>query len=290
MTAVAPRSPAHAIKTISSRHHPLVRRYRALAHSSDVKGDGSRRAVLLDGFHLLAEAAAAGISIESAVVERALLSRPDVEPIVRRLTLSGAQVFAVTKDLLDAMSPVRTPSGAVGIAVHGVMPIERALQGSGTLAVMAHDVQDPGNVGAIIRAAEAAGATTFVSCGATADPFSWKAVRGSMGSVLRLPIARSTFETAVEVCRSQKVRLVAMTPRAGRSVFQVDLRGRCALLVGGEGPGLSSALTAVADECVAIPMRAPVESLNVAVAVALVLYEAFRQRESGFKTAGSARL
>src|SRR5439155_346809 len=131
----------------------------------------------------------------------------------------------------------------------------------------------------IVRAAEAAGATGVVSAGASANPFGWKALRGSMGSALRLPtFAAADAATALADARRRGCRIVATAPRGGTSIFALDLKGPVAVLIGGEGPGLPAALTDAADERVTIPMQAPVESLNAAVTEALIVYEAKRQR------------
>jgi TrmH family RNA methyltransferase len=145
--------------------------------------------------------------------------------------------------------------------------------------VIAIDVQDPGNLGSIVRVAEAGGADGLVAAGACADPFGWKALRGSMGSALRLPTAVQ-LDPARAVADAQRhgCRVVATVPRDGRSVFDVDYRGPVAILVGGEGAGLPRSIIEAADERVTIPMAAPVESLNAAVAAALIVYEVRRQR------------
>jgi len=127
--------------------------------------------------------------------------------------------------------------------------------------------------------AEAAGATGLVAAGASANPFGWKALRGSMGSALRLPIASAlSSDAAIADARRRRCRVVATVPRGGRSLFEADLSGPVAVLIGGEGGGLPAALVDTADERVTIPMQAPVESLNAAVTAALILYEARRQR------------
>lgn len=147
------------------------------------------------------------------------------------------------------------------------------------LLVIAVDVQDPGNLGAIVRTCEAAGATGVVVAGASADPFSWKALRGSMGSAFRLPIVpRMAGIDAVAACARQGFQVVASGARSGRSLFEIDWTRPSALIVGNEGSGLPSELTASAGVLMTIPMNTPVESLNVSVAAALVLYEALRQR------------
>ena len=140
------------------------------------------------------------------------------------------------------------------------------------------DVQDPGNVGAIARVAEAGGATGLIAAGASADPFGWKALRGSMGSSLRLPVVSASAAEAIADARRHDCRIVAAVPRDGRTLYDAQLGGPVAILIGGEGAGLPPALCDSADERVTIPMAPPVESLNTAVAAALVVYEARRQR------------
>jgi TrmH family RNA methyltransferase len=140
-------------------------------------------------------------------------------------------------------------------------------------------VQDPGNLGAVARVAEAAGMTRLVVAGQSADPFSWKALRGSMGSALRLPIdIRAEPAAVLDELRRQGTSIVAAAPRGGRPFFEVDYTGETAIVIGGEGRGLPPALSAAADELVTIPMQPPVESLNTAIAAALLAYEARRQR------------
>ena len=131
-----------------------------------------------------------------------------------------------------------------------------------------------------MRVAEAGGASGVVCAGACADPFGWKALRGSMGSALRLPILvyRDSRE-AIDEARRHGCRIVATAPRGGRPLFDADLGGSIAVLIGGEGPGLRASQLDEADERMTIPMQSPVESLNTAVSAALIVYEARRQRE-----------
>ena len=147
------------------------------------------------------------------------------------------------------------------------------------MVLLLNQVQDPGNVGAIIRAAEACGATGVVAGEGTADPFGWKALRGAMGSTFRLPVASGqTLADAVGSARAAGLRVFATAARDGTPLAACDLRGPSAILFGGEGAGLPQDLLDASDERLTIPMRPPVESLNVAIAAALVLYEAARQR------------
>jgi TrmH family RNA methyltransferase len=141
-------------------------------------------------------------------------------------------------------------------------------------------VQDPGNVGAIVRTAAAFGASGVVAIAGSASPFSWKALRGAMGGTFRVPIAaRGTLSDVVASANDLGVRLVAAVPRGGTPLPKLDLRDPTAVVLGAEGAGVPGATLAAVQETVTIPMQAPVESLNVAIAGALILYEAGRQRQ-----------
>jgi TrmH family RNA methyltransferase len=261
--------------TITSRQNPLVARFRSAARG-DVGG-----VMLLDGAHLVGDALAARVTFQLAAVTPESSERPDLRSLVVALQRAAVEVITVSASVMDAVSPVKTPSGIVALAERPVADVDALYIGAAPLVVAAIDVQDPGNVGAIIRVAEAAGATGFVAAGGSANPFGWKALRGSMGSALRLPIAiEMAAEDAVVDARRRGCRILASVPRDGRSPFDLDLTGPLHVLVGGEGRGLQQALTDDADERVTIPMRAPVESLNAAVTAALLVYEAMRQRRS----------
>jgi TrmH family RNA methyltransferase len=256
--------------------HSSVKRYRELARTPTKNGPA--RELLLDGAHLLCEARASGLTIDSAVFEEAALRDSSVRALAAQLAAEGAEVFIVSRKVLSSMSPVKTPSGIVGIARRPVTTLEQVLNATQSLVVVAHDVQDPGNVGGIVRTAEAAGATAFVASAASADPFGWKALRGSMGSAMRIPIARAGFDETLRALRAARIATMALVPRGGQPLFSADFRQPVALFLGGEGPGLAKDVSRKMDQLISIPMQAPVESLNVGVAAALVLYEAFRQR------------
>jgi TrmH family RNA methyltransferase len=237
--------------------------------------------MLLDGAHLVADALAATVAFQLAAVTPAARDEHDVRTLVDALERVGVEVITVSASVMNAVSPVSTPSGIVALAECPVAEADRLYAGPAALVVAAVDVQDPGNLGAVIRVAEAAGATGFIATGGSANPFGWKALRGSMGSALRLPIAAGiAADEAVAGARRHGCRVIATVPRDGRSLFEVDLTGPIAVLIGGEGQGLTPSLVEAADERVTIPMQAPVDSLNAAVTAALIVYEARRQRLS----------
>lgn len=260
---------------ISSRRHPLVQRYRLLARG---RADGQRE-MLLEGSHLVRDALDAHCSIAHAAFTAAARGRREGQTLLQQLTRAGVETTEVTDDVMTAVSPVKTPWGLVAIAARPDIKLTKVFQRTPQLVALAVDVQDPGNLGAMIRAAEAGGATGVVACGMTADPFGWRALRGSMGSAFRLPVARATTDEAFGFAQKNDILVFATAPRGGRSPFDLDLRQPLVFALGGEGPGLPPHLTASADAIVTIPMEPPVESLNVAISTALLVYEARRQRE-----------
>src|SRR5829696_5877037 len=259
---------------ITSRQNPLVARFRDAA-----RGDAG--VMLLDGAHLVGDAVDAGVRLEAAaVLAGAEDEKDDLRSLVAALTRGGVDVSMVSAAVMNAISPVRTPSGLVALAARPAFALEQLYRTAAPLVVIAVDVQDPGNLGAIVRVAEAAGATGVVAAGSSANPFGWKALRGSMGSALRLPIVSGVrADEAVAAARRHRCLVVATVPRDGDTMFDADLAGALALLIGGEGAGLPAPFVAAADRRVTVPMQEPVESLNAAVTAALILYEARRQRE-----------
>jgi len=264
-------------ETITSRHHPIVKAFKAAAR-------GGEPSALVDGWHLLAEAVAAHLDIEMVAIAG---EPPDADSrrLIRQLPRS-VHVVPVSADAMRALSPVRTPTGVAALVARRGSSLDRMLAVETPFVVIAVDLQDPGNAGAVVRAAEAGGASGVVFAGASADPWGWKALRASMGSTFRLPVIRS--EDAGAICEEltrARVRILAAAAREGTSIYQADLARASALLLGGEGPGLPLALRSRADEVISIPMAGPVESLNVAVAAGVIVYEAARQRREISATA-----
>lgn len=265
------------MRRIASRQNPIVRAYRQLAQEPDPTG----LRLLLDGGHLVREAHTAALPFESVVVAQSHLDRRTEEAaLANALEDTGVEVATAGDQVFAAVSPVRTPSGIVAIAHGHPTTTDSILTHARLFVLVVVDVQDPGNLGSLMRLAEAGGLTGVIVAGDSANPFSWKAVRGSMGSVLRLPIARSpSIDIVIEAVRRTKARTVAAIPRHGVEPDDVDWSGRIALLLGGESAGLSDRIVAESDERVTIPMEPPVESLNVAASAAILIYAARRGRQ-----------
>lgn len=264
------------MKTITSRHNPIVARFRSLADEPDPTSTH----LLLDGAHLVRDARTSELFFDVvAIASSKLRSSSEEGRLAQVLAGEGVEVVEAADDVFDALSPVRTPSGIAAIVDRRPSDPAAMCARDDAFVLVAIDVQEPGNVGALLRSAEAGGVTGAFVCGASAHPFSWKAVRGSMGSALRLPIVSSANTDAVLGClRDAGIRLVATIPRGGDDPDAMDWRGRVAIILGGEGPGLPMGVLAQCDASVSIPMAKNVESLNVAVAAAILVYAARRSR------------
>lgn len=254
---------------LTSRQHPIVRRCRDVAANRV-----DEPVVLLDGDHLIRAAIESGITLEF------FLSDGRHPALAALAADAGARTYEGTAAVLQAASPVRTPTGAVVVARWQPTPLADALLRRDALIVGLVDVQDPGNVGSVIRAADALGAAAVLALGTTADPGGWKSLRGAMGSTFRLPVARAATADALAAARRAGLRIVATVADAGTPIDQVDLRSPTLVLLGNEGAGLPESILELADLRLTIPMRSGADSLNVAVSAALLLFEARRQRAS----------
>jgi TrmH family RNA methyltransferase len=260
------------VQHIVSRQNGVVKEYRDAARGEVPD------TVLLDGQRLITEALTAGVRLRHVMVAADAVEHPDIVRLLKHVDTHLVTVASASAAVMDAVSPVRSTSGIVALAARPAFDVA-PYAGADPMVVVVCDMQNPGNVGAIVRVAEAAGATSVVIAGLSADPFGWKALRGSMGSALRMPISlEARTHDAVTNARHHGASVVATVPRNGLAPSEARLAGPIAVLIGGEGIGLTPDVLQHADQHVSIPMQPPVESLNAAVASAVLLYEARRQR------------
>ncbi len=264
---------------MSGRGHPSVRRIRALRRSGALRQ--AEGVVLAEGIHLAEEALAARAPVEIAWVSPRLSATEAGASLRARLERVAEELHEVEDARLDSLQDARSPQPVLLLVRRPLDPLARALSGRGgvPLVAIAVGVQDPGNLGALVRTADAAGATGFVATGDGADLLHPRAVRATTGSVFRLPLARADAEELPGVLRAAGLLTVAAGPRAATDFRIVDWTRPTALLLGGEGSGLPEALLEAADERTSIPTHPGVESLSVGAAAAVLLFEARRQRE-----------
>ena len=198
--------------------------------------------------------------------------------LIAHLQEDGAAVRVLSPEVLSSISETETSQGILAIAQRPAFDEEQIFRAT-PLIVVGVGIQNPGNVGALLRTAEAAGATGAYLTTGSADPMSWKALRGSMGSAFRLPHVSGLGAGDVLTRLSARgVTTTATVASGGDAYDAMDLTAPVAFLFGNEGAGLPADIAAKADRRVAVPMAPPVESLNVAVAAGILLFEAGRQR------------
>lgn len=260
------------------RNHPLTRRLRALRRDGGLRRE--EQVLIAEGVHLTEEALAAGAAVDSIVVAQGLDRMTEGRGLVTAARERGIPIHEVAPRLMEALQDARSPQPVLSIVRWSRPSVAAVLRDAGRepLIVVAHRVQDPGNLGSLLRTADAAGATALLVVEPAADLSHPRTVRATMGSIFRLPAAAGTLEEIREALLRAGVRTVGSSPSASASYFEENWRGALALFLGGEGAGLPPALLAGLDATVGIPMRAGVESLSVGAAAAVLLFEAKRRR------------
>ncbi len=262
-------------ETINSSRNPLVQRARAVR-------DGREPGIIfVEGVRLCEEAAQSGLSVEMVFCSANLQTEPRISQLLRTFQASAARIVFVSERVLESMSDTKTPQGLIALAQEPANGRARLEQTTGThLVVVMHKVNNPANAGAMLRVAEAAGATAVITTKTSTSLFSAKALRGSMGSAFRLPLwPGADLHDALSWCAERNIKTVSAGTQATTPHTALDWTIPRAIIVGPEAGGLTSQETGATDEVLMIPMRAPVESLNVAVALGVILYEAARQRK-----------
>ena len=263
---------------IESRHNPAIRHARAVREGKD------RSSLFIEGVRLCEEATNASLDLQTVFYSASLLRDERGSQLLFRLRDAGGNLTQVSESVLDFLSDTKTSQGIIAIARRPAATEAdlKPLAGAPLVVVLCR-VNNPSNAGAMLRVAEAAGATAVISTEGSTDLLSPKSLRGSMGSAFRLPLwTGARFEEALHWCQARNIRTVAASAEAPLIHTEIDWKAPCAIIVGPEASGLSTAEIDAADERIRVPMRAEVESLNVSVALGVILYEAARQRGFSF--------
>ena len=236
--------------------------------------------MIAEGVHLAREALLAGCDLETVFFDARLSTSEEGATLLAELRDLDAPCHEVTEGVMEGLQDARSPQPVLlAIRTAGLDGRSWRTQ-ENPLVVVCDGIQDPGNLGAILRSADAAGAAVLLATGTTADWRHPRTVRASTGSIFRLPIEQTETETAVERLRQHGLTLVGTTVRKGQDFRDVALTGGCALFFGGEGAGLDEGLLETLDRVITIPLHPGVESLSVGAAVAVTLFEAVRQRRA----------
>jgi TrmH family RNA methyltransferase len=280
MTKISESAPSaqHRLRRIEGRHNPLVKQLRQAFARAERTEDGD---CAIEGLRIIEEAIRSGLRFRAVFFRESAQERAE-----RLLPQIGAHVetLLLPDKLFDSIVPSETPQGVAALVRLREFKLDDILERLqvGPMVVLA-GLQDPGNLGTILRSAEAFGSAGVVIGEGTVSPFNSKVIRASAGSVFRLPIviakSADTVDEVLAALRAKSVRLLATSSHKGTPLDQAVLGGSVAVFIGSEGAGLPRNLMAKVDETVAIPHTPQVESLNAGVAGSIVLYEAARQRK-----------
>lgn len=258
------------MKYIQSRDNPFFKELTRLAGSARQRGKADQ--TLLDGAHLLAAYLDAGKQPQHILLNAAALHDAEISALLE--SAPGVPVTQLDDKLFAELSELKTPTGILAVID---LPQPAGTIAESRFALLLEDIQDPGNLGSMLRSAAAAGCdAVFLSIGC-ADAWSPKALRAAMGGHFALNIHER--QNLPDLAKSFDGSLLAASLQARRSLYDCDLRGNVAFLVGNEGAGLSEALLNLATQQIRIPMQGKVESLNAAAATAICLFETVRQRQ-----------
>lgn len=263
------------LRRIEGRHNALLKELRKAFSRGELTPSGE---CAVEGFRIVEEAVRSGLKL------RAVFFSESAEPRATRLLPQvGAHVEALLlpDKLFASAVPSQTPQGVAALVHLKTFSVDNILESKseGVLAVVA-GVQDPGNLGTILRSAEAFGAKGVLLGEGTVSIYNSKVVRASAGSAFRIPVAAADLTVLMARLRGRGTRMLAASSHKGTPLPQADLRGDVAIFVGNEGAGIHKKLLGEMDEIVTIPHSPRVESLNAGIAASIVLYEAARQRQN----------
>jgi RNA methyltransferase, TrmH family len=269
----------HRLRRIEGRHNALVKRLRFAFARAERTEEGD---CAIEGSRIIEEAIRSGLRFSAVFFRESAQDRAE-----RLLPQIGAHVetLLLPDKLFDSAVPSESPQGVAALVRLKEFSLDDVLERLqvGPVVVLA-GLQDPGNLGTILRSAEAFGSAGVVLGEGTVSPFNSKAIRASGGSVFRLPVvvaksAGGNLEEILSRLRAKNMRLIATSSHKGTPLSEANLDGAIAFFIGSEGSGLPRDLMAKMDEVVVIPHAQQVESLNAGVAGSILLYEAARQRK-----------
>ncbi len=243
------------------------------------KGRQETGLFFFEGIKLLEEAINSDIAVERILVSDGFLEKHRLEEYLPDFLLNKIEVLNLSDSLFLKISESVTPQGVLVVARQMNYSMDSVLKVGNPLLVYLHDLQDPGNLGTILRSADAAGASGVLLSPGTVELYNPKVIRGAMGSVFHLPVLENQGIFALELLKKKGFRLIASLLEEGtQPLYEVDLTGPTCLVIGNESAGLPESISHLADRKVKIPMKGKAESLNAGVAASVMLFEGLRQR------------
>jgi len=260
---------------LTSSQNPIIKEVRALKNKSERE---ERGLYFIEGARFVSEALKEPTDIKYFVVSETFSSDEGNAPLIAAVSDSPAQCYVVPDRLFDSISDTKTPQGVLAVIKLAKKGLKGMKLPRGLLVVL-DSIQDPGNMGTIIRTADAAGCAAVIVPEGCVDVFNPKVLRSTMGSLFHVPVyfAQSLTE-ALSTAKEQGFLICASHLEGSVSIYETDLSGNVALVIGSEAHGISEESRKMADILVRIPMQGRAESLNASIAAGIMIFEAMRQR------------
>ncbi|HAM49712.1 MAG TPA: RNA methyltransferase [Nitrospiraceae bacterium] len=259
---------------ITSRSNPHIR------EAVTVKGKRPHKydAFLIEGPHLLQMAFQARIVIQKIFFTEEYLSTKEGTQLLRQISRTGAELFRINRHILSRLSDTETPQGIVAMASCRPLSLDELRLRDPALLIVIDGVQDPGNLGTIIRTSDAAGVDALILLPGTCDVFMPKVLRATAGSIFNVPLVYSETGELMRWLQEKSIKALVTDVKASQNLYEADLTQPLAFVFGHEATGVTEKLKRQADVLVKIPLFGEAESLNVAISAAICMYEAVRQR------------
>lgn len=261
-------------REITAYSNPLIKQVRGLRDKRHRRAEGL---FLAEGLRILTEARETGRLPRYLFFARDSAAHPLVRALVADVEAAGGEAIETTTDILSKLSGKDNPQAVVGVFAEFAATLAGLDRATAPIWLVAERLRDPGNLGTILRTGDAVGAGGLILIGDCVDPFSVEAVRASMGALFTVPVVQTDWDAFIAWLRRGPGQLVGLSLDTDTDYRAARYRAPCFLLTGNEAQGMPDAYAAACDLCVKIPMRGKADSLNAAVATAVMAYEALAQ-------------
>jgi RNA methyltransferase, TrmH family len=265
---------------ITSVYNPRVKNVEGLREK---KARDSRRLMLIDGYRAVSLALNNQIPLKELFYCEKFFKSREEKVLIERAEKNGAKIFCLNEKVFARVAYGDNPEGILAVAGQVKKDLADLPLGKSALYLVLESLEKPGNLGAILRTADAAAVCGIIVCDSRTDIYNPNVIRSSLGAFFTIPVVESSVTAALTWLKEQRIKILTTTLQAKLEYTRIDYADPCAIVLGSEDKGVSSAWLDAADFKVKIPMQGQVDSLNVATAAAIILYEALRQKNAKTK-------
>jgi len=266
-----------SIKEITSLRNPQVK---AVVDLRDRRSRDETGLMIVEGLREISLAQQSGVVFSEFYVEQAFFEAKENNAFIESISSQCKEIFLLPEYVFEKMTFGHRHEGVLGICAQPKKKLSDLTLSKNPLLVVVESVEKPGNLGAILRTMDAIGADGLIVCDPVTDLYNPNVIRSSLGAIFSVGVVQAQKEEVLKFLKTNKIKICATLPQAGQPYYHVDMKSAIAILMGSEENGLSEFWQKNSDSAVYIPMKGKVDSLNVSVSAAIILYEIIRQRES----------